>query len=86
VGVRPRPGRGRLRQAAAAEGRRRRREDAFALNGLGSYLVEAVGQKDIPVVQAICLILVAAFIVVNTIVDLLYAVIDPRIEVGGSGP
>ena len=61
-------------------------ENAFALNGLGSYLVEAVGQKDIPVVQAICLILVAAFIVVNTVVDILYAVIDPRIEVGGSGP
>jgi peptide/nickel transport system permease protein len=40
-------------------------ENAFALNGLGWYLVEAVGQKDIPVVQAICLILVAAFIVVN---------------------
>jgi peptide/nickel transport system permease protein len=59
-------------------------ENAFALNGLGSYLVEAVGQKDIPVVQAICLILVAAFIVVNTVVDILYAVIDPRIEIGGS--
>jgi ABC-type dipeptide/oligopeptide/nickel transport system permease component len=29
---------------------------------------------------------VAAFIVVNTIVDVLYALIDPRIEVGGSGP
>ncbi len=59
-------------------------ENAFALNGLGSYLVEAVGQKDIPVVQAICLILVAAFIIVNTIVDILYALIDPRIEISRS--
>jgi len=58
-------------------------ENAFALNGLGSFLVQAVGQKDVPVVQAICLILVAAFIVVNTVVDLLYAVIDPRIGFGG---
>ena len=47
--------------------------------------MQAVGQKDVPVVQAICLILVAAFIVVNTIVDLLYAVIDPRISFGGGG-
>jgi peptide/nickel transport system permease protein len=60
-------------------------ETAFALNGLGSFLVQAVGQKDVPVVQAICLILVAAFIVVNTVVDLLYAVIDPRIGFGGGG-
>lgn len=58
-------------------------ENAFALNGLGSYLVQAVGQKDVPVVQAICLLLVAAFIIVNTIVDILYAVIDPRIRLTG---
>jgi peptide/nickel transport system permease protein len=58
-------------------------ENAFALNGLGSFLVQSVGQKDVPAVQATCLILVAAFIVVNTVVDLLYAVIDPRIGVGG---
>ena len=60
-------------------------ENAFALNGLGSFLVQAVGQKDVPVVQAICLILVAAFIVVNTVVDILYAFIDPRIGFGGGG-
>jgi peptide/nickel transport system permease protein len=59
-------------------------ENAFALNGLGSLLVQAVGQKDVPVVQAICLLLVAAFIIVNTIVDLLYALIDPRISFGGA--
>ena len=61
-------------------------ENAFALNGLGSYLVQAVGQKDIPVVQALCLLLVAAFIIVNTIVDLLYVVIDPRIDLTSGGP
>ena len=37
-----------------------------------------------PVVQAICLILVAAFIIVNTVVDIFYAVIDPRIGPGGA--
>ena len=60
-------------------------ENAFALNGLGSYLVEAVGQKDIPVVQAICLILVAAFIVVNTVVDILYAADRPPDRLGRRG-
>lgn len=55
-------------------------EQAFHLNGLGSYLVEAVAQKDFPVVQAISLLFVAGFIVLNTIVDLLYSTLDPRIS------
>jgi peptide/nickel transport system permease protein len=54
-------------------------EQAFHLNGLGSYLVEAVQQKDFPVVQAISLLFVTAFIVINTAVDLLYSVLDPRV-------
>jgi peptide/nickel transport system permease protein len=58
-------------------------ENAFALNGLGSYLVTSVEQKDFSVVQAITLLLVAAFVVVNTAVDMLYAVIDPRVRVAG---
>jgi peptide/nickel transport system permease protein len=61
-------------------------EQAFQLNGLGSYLVEAVGSKDFPVVQAICLILVAAFVVINTLVDILYSLLDPRIAVGRWAP
>ena len=58
-------------------------ENAFALNGLGSYLVTSVEQKDFPIVQAIALLLVTAFVVVNTIVDALYGLIDPRIRVTG---
>jgi peptide/nickel transport system permease protein len=57
-------------------------EQAFHLNGLGSYLVEAVQQKDFPVVQAISLLFVTAFIVINTLVDLLYSVLDPRVGRG----
>lgn len=59
-------------------------ENAFALNGLGSLLLQSVATKDFPVVQAISLILVAAFIVVNTLVDLLYAAIDPRVRLRGA--
>lgn len=55
-------------------------ETAFGLNGLGSFLVASVNAKDYAVVQAITLILVAAFVVVNTLVDVLYVVIDPRVR------
>jgi peptide/nickel transport system permease protein len=58
-------------------------EQAFQLNGLGSYLVQAVGQKDFPVVQAIVLTFVTAFVVINTLVDLTYLRLDPRLLTGG---
>lgn len=57
-------------------------ERAFALNGLGAYLVQAALSKDFAVVQGISLVLVAAFVVVNTVVDLLYALLDPRVAIG----
>ena len=57
-------------------------EVAFSLNGLGSYLVEAAQSKDIAVVQGISLVLVTAFVVVNMLVDMLSAVLDPRIALG----
>jgi peptide/nickel transport system permease protein len=57
-------------------------ETAFSLNGLGSYLVSSAESKDFAVVQGISLLLVTAFVVVNTTVDLLYAVLDPRVKIG----
>ena len=59
-------------------------EHVFQLNGLGGYLVSAVQQKDFPVVQAVCLIYVAGFVVLNTLIDLAYAALDPRIAAGGA--
>lgn len=58
-------------------------EQVFGLNGLGQLLVSSVNSKDLPVVQAVCLIMVAAFMVVNTGVDLLYSALDPRIRALG---
>jgi peptide/nickel transport system permease protein len=58
-------------------------ERAFNLDGIGSLLVEAVIRKDFAVVQAVSLLLVTAFVVVNTLVDLLYGVLDPRVRLGG---
>ena len=61
-------------------------EVAFSLNGLGAYLVQAAESKDIAVVQGISLVLVTAFVVVNLLVDMLYAVLDPRVALESSPP
>jgi peptide/nickel transport system permease protein len=53
-------------------------ENVFALPGLGTALVNAVIQSDYPVVQGIVLVLGVTVVVVNTIVDLLLGLVDPR--------
>ncbi|RZT67100.1 ABC transporter permease [Leucobacter luti] len=57
-------------------------ENVFALDGLGSLLVRAILQRDFAVVQAVILVLVVAFVVINAVVDFLYTIIDPRIQLG----
>ncbi len=57
-------------------------EVVFSWPGLGSLLVESVFKRDFPVVQALVLISGVMFVFVNIAVDLLYAVIDPRIRYG----
>jgi peptide/nickel transport system permease protein len=57
-------------------------EQVFQLGGLGQFLVSSVQQKDFPVVQAICLMYVAAFIVLNTLIDIAYTLLDPRVSIG----
>jgi peptide/nickel transport system permease protein len=57
-------------------------ETAFSLNGLGAYLVSAAQSKDLAVVQGISLLLVTAFVVINTLVDFAYALLDPRVALG----
>ncbi len=59
-------------------------ESAFSLNGLGSLLVDSVTAKDFAVVQAVSLIYVAFFLLINMAVDLGYALLDPRVRTGGS--
>ncbi|WP_125612956.1 ABC transporter permease [Specibacter cremeus] len=55
-------------------------ESVFAVDGLGSLLVRAILQRDFVVVQALVLLLVVTFIVINTIVDVIYLLVDPRIK------
>jgi len=55
-------------------------EKLFSWPGLGSLLIDSVSLRDIPVVQGAILVIVLWFLFINTIVDILYAVIDPRIS------
>jgi peptide/nickel transport system permease protein len=57
-------------------------ESAFGLAGIGSLLVQSVDRLDFPVVQAIVLFVVTAFVVVNAVVDVLEPWIDPRSAAG----
>lgn len=57
-------------------------EAAFGISGIGSLLVQSVDRLDFPVVQAIVLLVVAAFVLVNAVVDLLEPWIDPRAAAG----
>lgn len=54
-------------------------ETAFGVSGIGQLLVSSVAVKDFPVVQAVCLLVVAAFVIVNLLVDVLLPLIDPRL-------
>jgi peptide/nickel transport system permease protein len=56
-------------------------EQAFSLNGIGTLLIQAISDHDLAVVQAVTLILVAAFIILNTVVDLVHPLLDPRIQI-----
>ncbi|MEU2510047.1 ABC transporter permease [Streptomyces sp. NPDC007863] len=57
-------------------------ETAFDVPGLGSLLVQSVTSQDFAVVQAVTLLSVAAFVLVNLAVDLLAPLIDPRLSPG----
>ena len=55
-------------------------ETVFSIPGIGRYLVDAVLERDYPVVQSTVLVLACTFVLVNLVVDLLYAVADPKIR------
>jgi peptide/nickel transport system permease protein len=55
-------------------------ETLFAVPGLGFRLINAINQRDILVIQGITVFVAVVYVVINTVVDLLYAVIDPRIR------
>jgi peptide/nickel transport system permease protein len=55
-------------------------EQVFNINGIGKMFVEAVVFNDLPMLQGLVLVVATSFVIVNLIVDLLYAALDPRIR------
>ena len=55
-------------------------ERVFTIPGLGTMLLDAVGNRDLATVQTVMMVIVAFTLVVNLIVDLTYTVVDPRIR------
>ncbi|MBD7945490.1 MULTISPECIES: nickel ABC transporter permease [Psychrobacillus] len=55
-------------------------EKVFAINGVGRLMVDAIAQRDFPMVQASVLLVATLFVVVNLLVDIVYTFIDPRIS------
>ncbi len=57
-------------------------ETVFAWPGIGRLLVEAIDNRDYPVIQAVILLITATFVLINLLVDLSYGLLDPRIRLG----
>ena len=55
-------------------------ETVFTLNGVGRFVVDAVAHRDYPVVQALVFLIALCFVIVNLLIDLTYAWLDPRIR------
>ena len=55
-------------------------EKVFGWSGVGWLIYQSVVNRDYNVVQCAVLMIAAAFVIINTIVDILYAAIDPRIR------
>jgi peptide/nickel transport system permease protein len=57
-------------------------ETIFSWPGVGRYIYDAIGARNYPVIQSGILVLATLFVLINLLVDLLYAWIDPRIQYG----
>lgn len=57
-------------------------EQVFGIPGIGNYFVTAIVSGDLPVIQGVVVLLVLAHVAVNLIVDLVYALLNPKVRVG----
>jgi peptide/nickel transport system permease protein len=61
-------------------------ETIFSWPGIGRLVIQAVNQRDYPVVQGCVLFIALCYVLVNLATDLLYGVADPRIRIGEREP
>jgi peptide/nickel transport system permease protein len=59
-------------------------ETVFSWPGVGRLIIDAINQRDYPVIQGGVIVLAMLMVFVNLLVDLSYGFIDPRIKMGGS--
>jgi peptide/nickel transport system permease protein len=57
-------------------------EQIFSLPGIGQGFIQAIDNRDVPLIEAIVLVLATAVVLANLLTDILYAVLDPRIRYG----
>jgi peptide/nickel transport system permease protein len=55
-------------------------EKTFSLNGLGKYAVDGIVSQDMPKIMGVTLLAAFFIVIANLVVDLLYAVVDPRVR------
>ena len=55
-------------------------EEVFAIPGLGRLILQAISNRDITVVRDVVILLAALVVFINFVVDILYAIIDPRLK------
>ncbi len=61
-------------------------ESIFAWPGLGRFTLDAIMKRDLPAIQGAVLFMAILFMVVNLLVDLIYARVDPRVKLGREAP
>jgi peptide/nickel transport system permease protein len=55
-------------------------ESIFAIPGMGRYLLDAISNRDYPIVQAVILVFATLIIFSNLLIDIIYAWLDPNIK------
>jgi peptide/nickel transport system permease protein len=55
-------------------------ETVFAYPGMGKLLIESINRLDRPIIVAYLMLTVLIFVIINLVVDLLYAAVDPRVR------
>lgn len=58
-------------------------ETVFVLPGFGKLMIDSISSRDYPVVQSAVIITVAAYVIINLLVDVMYAVANPRVRLAG---
>jgi len=57
-------------------------EQIFSLPGLGTFMLQAISDKDLPVIQGVVLTVATAFVMINLIVDVVYGYLNPKVRLG----